>query len=121
MRSALALTMLLVPLAACTLLRSGEPVGPDEVQKELVGKVWRVKLPNGQPAIEHFNADGTVHITGGLNDNGKWWLWNYGYCTSWEHIRNGQERCFTLDKTKDGIYHIYKPGGDISMTIVGFE
>jgi hypothetical protein len=30
-------------------------VGPDEVERELVGKNWIVELPDGSPAIEHFN------------------------------------------------------------------
>ena len=94
------------------------PVGPDEVKSALVGKVWQVELPDGQPATEHFNADGTVTIRGGLNDRGYWRLWEQGYCTQWYRMRNGAERCFTLDKTPDGKYRVYKPDGEISMTIL---
>ncbi len=53
-------------------------VGPEEVQRELAGKTWTVTLPDGQRATEHFNADGTVDIRGGLNDNGHWRLWEKG-------------------------------------------
>jgi hypothetical protein len=94
------------------------PVGPEEVKSALVGKVWEVELPDGQPATEHFNADGTVTIRGGLNDRGYWRLWEQGYCTQWYRMRNGAERCFTLDKTADGKYRVYKPDGEISMTIL---
>jgi hypothetical protein len=97
------------------------PVGPEEVQRELVGKVWNVELPNGRPAVEHFNADGTVTITGGLNDRGYWRLSENGYCTQWFRMRNGAERCFTLDKTADGKYRVYKPDGEISMTIIDYK
>jgi hypothetical protein len=96
-------------------------VGPDEVERELVGKTWIVELPDGSPAIEHFNADGTVSIIGGLMDEGRWRLWEQGYCTTWRRMRGGAERCFTLEKTADGQYRIYKPNGEISMTIVGFQ
>jgi hypothetical protein len=96
-------------------------VGPDEVERELVGKTWIVELPDGSPAIEHFNTDGTVSIIGGLMDEGRWRLWEQGYCTTWRRMRGGAERCFTLDKTADGQYRIYKPNGEISMTIVGFQ
>jgi hypothetical protein len=96
-------------------------VGPDEVERELVGKTWIVELPDGSPAIEHFNADGTVSIIGGLMDEGRWRLWAQGYCTTWRRMRGGAERCFTLEKTADGQYRIYKPNGEISMTIVGFQ
>ena len=93
-------------------------VGPDEVQRELVGKIWTVELPDGQSATEHFNADGSVTIRGGLNDVGQWRLWENGYCTAWTRMRTGAERCFTLDRTPEGHYRIYKPDGDISMTIL---
>ena len=33
----------------------------------------------------------------------------------------GAERCFTLDRTASGHYRIYKPGGGVSMTIIGFK
>lgn len=93
-------------------------VGPDEVKSQLVGKVWQVKLPDGGSAVENFKADGTVTISGGLNDRGYWRLWEEGYCTTWFRMRNGAERCFTLDRTADGQYRVYKPDGDISMTIL---
>jgi hypothetical protein len=96
-------------------------VGRDEVERELVDKTWIVELPDGSPAIEHFNADGTVSIIGGLMDEGRWRLWEQGYCTTWRRMRGGAERCFTLEKTGDGQYRIYKPNGEISMTIVGFQ
>ena len=96
-------------------------VGPDEVQRELVGKVWNVELPNGRAAVENFKPDGTVTITGGLNDRGYWRLWEQGYCTTWFKMRNGAERCFTVRKTADGKYEIYKPDGEISMTILGVQ
>jgi hypothetical protein len=107
-------------LAACVARAPGVAVGPDEVQRELVGKVWRVELPDGQPATEWFNSNGSVVIRGGLNDAGHWRLWEKGYCTAWRRMRQGAERCFTLDRTADGQYRIYKPDGTISMTILGF-
>ncbi len=107
--------------AAPSQAQSAVKVGPDEVKRELVGKVWNVELPDGQPAVENFNADGTVTIRGGLNDVGHWRLWEEGYCTAWSRMRNGAERCFTLDRTPEGHYRIYKPDGDISMTILSFQ
>ena len=113
--------MSVVAVAACVAAEPGEPVGPDVVEQELVGKIWHVTLPDGQPATEYFNKDGTVIIVGGLNDSGRWRLWEKGYCTAWNRMRAGAERCFTLDRTASGHYRIYKPGGEISMTIVGFK
>lgn len=120
-RSACALLLALAALAACVAPEPGTPVGPEEVQRELVGKVWLVELPDGHRATEWVNADGTVVIRGGLNDSGQWRLWEQGYCTSWRRMRQGAERCFTLDRTADGRYRIYKPDGAVSMTILGFD
>jgi hypothetical protein len=94
------------------------PFGPEEVKNELVGKIWTVELPNGASAEETFRADGTVKITGGLSDRGYWKLWEQGYCTQWYRMRKGAERCFTLDRTADGKIRVFKPDGDISMTIL---
>lgn len=113
--SALAAPFLLGTTAAA---QQAVVVGPDEVQKALVGKIWQVELPNGQPATEIFKTDGTVTIKGGLHDVGYWRLWEKGYCTTWFRMRNGRERCFTLDRTADGKYRVYKPDGEISMTIL---
>ncbi len=124
MRSALAAGVLAASLVSATCAHAQQgaaTLGPEDVKKELVGKTWVVKLPDGSPATEKFNADGTVNITGGLMDEGRWRLWEQGYCTTWRRMRGGAERCFTLDRTADGRYRIYKPNGEISMTIVGFK
>jgi hypothetical protein len=111
----------LVAFAACVAREPGVPVGPEEVEQDLVGKVWRVELPDGHAATEWLNANGSVVIRGGLNDAGRWRLWKKGYCTAWQRMRQGAERCFTLDRTASGQYRIYKPDGTLSMTILGFE
>ena len=94
------------------------PLGPEDVKRELVGKIWQVELPNGVSAEETFRADGTVKITGGLSDRGYWRIWEQGYCTQWYQMRKGAERCFTLDRTADGKIRVFKPDGGISMTIL---
>jgi hypothetical protein len=116
-------------LAAAALLAAmparaqdaGTPFGPEDVKRELVGKIWQVELPNGVPAEETFREDGTTKITGGLSDRGYWRLWEQGYCTQWYRMRKGAERCFTLDRTADGKIRVFKPDGDISMTILSTE
>ena len=116
--------------AIVTVLLAGSPAvaqdgatrwGPEDVKRELVGKVWQVELPNGVPAEETFREDGTVKITGGLSDRGYWRLWEQGYCTQWYRMRKGAERCFTLDRTADGKIRVFKPDGEISMTILSTE
>jgi hypothetical protein len=116
-------------LAAAALLAAmparaqdaGTPFGPEDVKRELVGKIWQVELPNGVPAEETFREDGTTKITGGLSDRGYWRLWEQGYCTQWYRMRKGAERCFTLDRTADGKIRVFKPDGEISMTILSTE
>ena len=112
------LSTTLLMAASAIAKDDGLPFGPDDVKRELVGKVWQVELPNGVPAEETFRVDGTVKITGGLSDRGYWRLWEQGYCTQWYRMRKGAERCFTLDRMADGKIRVFKPDGDISMTIL---
>jgi hypothetical protein len=120
MRMQIASLSLAAMLAALPAIAEdgGTPLGPEDVKRELVGKIWQVELPNGVPAEETFREDGTVKITGGLSDRGYWRLWEQGYCTQWYRMRKGAERCFTLDRTADGKIRVFKPDGDISMTIL---
>jgi hypothetical protein len=118
LRSAAIVLALSLTAAMPGLAEDGTPLGPDDVTRELVGKIWTVELPNGVPAEETFRADGTVKITGGLSDRGYWRLWEQGYCTQWYRMRKGAERCFTLDRTADGKIRVFKPDGEISMTIL---
>lgn len=111
-----AATLVAVPASAEEV--ASTPFGPEDVTRELVGKIWSVKLPNGVPAEETFREDGTVKITGGLSDRGYWRLWEQGYCTQWYRMRKGAERCFTLDRTAEGHIRVFKPDGEISMTIL---
>ena len=111
----------LVLAKAAVAAEGGSPFGPEDVKRELVGKVWQVELPNGGSAVETFREDGTVKITGGLSDRGYWRIWEQGYCTQWFRMRNGAERCFTLDRTADGKIRVFKPDGEISMTILSTE
>ncbi len=118
LRSAAIVLALSLTAAMPGLAEDGTPFGPDDVTRELVGKIWTVELPNGVPAEETFRTDGTVKITGGLSDRGYWRLWEQGYCTQWYRMRKGAERCFTLDRTADGKIRVFKPDGEISMTIL---
>ena len=117
----LLLSSTLLLAQAAIAAEGGSPFGPEDVKRELVGKVWQVELPNGSSAVETLREDGTVKITGGLSDRGYWRIWEQGYCTQWFRMRNGAERCFTLDKTADGKIRVFKPDGDISMTILSTE
>lgn len=124
MRPILATTLLAATLllaGSAVAAEGGTPFGPEDVKRELVGKVWQVELPNGSSAVETLRKDGTVKITGGLSDRGYWRIWEQGYCTQWFRMRNGAERCFTLDRTADGKIRVFKPDGEISMTILSTE
>lgn len=121
MRNGMASFYLFAAILAVVPARAEEgstPFGPEDVKRDLVGKVWEVELANGVPAQETFREDGTVKITGGLSDRGYWRIWEQGYCTQWYRMRKGAERCFTLDKTAAGKIRVFKPDGEISMTIL---
>src|SRR4051794_41256871 len=97
MRPILAIMLLSTTLLMATsaIARDdGLPFGPDDVKRELVGKVWQVELPNGASAVETFREDGTVKITGGLSDRGYWRVLGKGYCPPWVPVRNGARSRF---------------------------
>lgn len=103
------------PLAGADAARE---VGPAEFRRDLVGKTWTVELPNGDSATERVNADGTATISGAIEDSGHWRLSETGFCTTWTRMRDRNERCFTLDRGPGGMYRVYKPNGEVSLTIL---
>ena len=72
------------PLAGADAPRE---VGPEEFRRDLVGKVWKVELPDGDSATERVNADGTATISGAIEDSGTWRLSDTGFCTTWTRMR----------------------------------
>ena len=57
-------------------------------------------------------------VTGGLEDSGRWRLSEDGFCTTWTRMRDQAERCYTVDRTADGMYRVYKPNGELAITIL---
>jgi hypothetical protein len=112
---------LLVALAALggclTPVEQGTPMTPKEITTDLVGKSWVGKMSNGSETTQTVNADGTIQISGGLNDRGRWRMSDNGYCATWNRMRHGAEGCYTIDRTPSGHYVIRRADGSVLMTV----
>ena len=92
---------------------------PERIKSEWVGKKVFSRAANGQLADFWLREDGTAEIAlaNGFSDTGKWWLSDTGYCTKWQKIRNGEERCFTV-RNRMGQVQVFNPDGSLNGTII---
>lgn len=73
------------------------PVSPKEIQETWVGAELTGTTASGASASLKLGRDGTAAVSAGnTRDAGTWRASETGYCTTWNTIRAGQERCFTL-------------------------
>ena len=87
------------------------------LQEQWIGKMLTVHFPNATASQLQFKSDSTITIAGSLTDSGTWrWHEPNGYCATWKKIRNGQERCFTVQRNGKE-YVVLHPDGTISGMI----
>jgi hypothetical protein len=95
-------------------------LSPKDIQTTWVGKTMVGTVGTGPAAgkpIEFtMNLDGTTVLAGVSIDTGTWRLSESGYCVTWEKLRSGQERCFTIIR-KGTDYLVNNPDGSLSATI----
>lgn len=92
---------------------------PDRIKSEWVGKKVFSRTANGALADFWMRDDGTAEVAVGNNftDKGTWWLSDRGYCTKWQKIRDGEERCFTV-RNRLGQVQVFNPDGSLNSTII---
>ena len=83
-----------------------------------VAKVFS-RTANGALADFWMRDGGTADVAVGNNftDKGTWWLSDRGYCTKWQKIRDGEERCFTV-RNRLGQVQVFNPDGSLNSTII---
>jgi hypothetical protein len=90
------------------------PVTPKEIQDNWVGKNLVGTTANGTPATVKLQSDGAASLAAGSTyDTGTWRLSEQGYCTTWNRIRAGQERCFTVRRIGTTM-SVFNPDGSLS-------
>lgn len=91
---------------------------PAQIKAEWAGKKLFSRAASGGFVDVWFKEDGTLELaTNNFSDRGTWRLSEKGYCTTYEKIRNGEERCFTV-ATRSGQVQVINPDGSLSGTVL---
>lgn len=69
---------------------------PEEIQSLFVGKKVLGQMASGGMFDFQMNPDFTATTSAAGGDTGKWRLSADGYCSTWNKIRAGTERCFKV-------------------------
>jgi len=97
------------------------PVSAKEIQETWVGKDLIGTTAAGASAKVRLESNGTASLSAGrTNDTGTWRVANNGYCTTWNTIRAGQERCFTVSRTGSD-FKVFNPDGSHSGTFTSIK
>jgi hypothetical protein len=88
-----------------------------DVMTLFADKTLMATLPNGATAELRLARDGTAVATGAINDQGRWWPIDAGYCSQWRGQSEGRERCFTVIRRPDGAFDVINPAGAVASTI----
>lgn len=90
----------------------------EEVRRLWVGKKVFARSPTAGLLDFHMRADGTTQLAmTNMNDTGTWRPTDTGYCATWQRIRAGQERCFTVVK-RGGTIYVLNPDKSISVEVL---
>ncbi len=115
---ALSFTFMFAPLIA---LAQDGPVPPKEIQETWVGKDLTGTTVAGAPVLMRLVSDGKASIkAGATSDVGTWRLSDRGYCTTWQVIRPGQERCFTVVRS-GATFNIANPDGSVGGSFTSIK
>ena len=95
-------------------------IAPSEIQQRWVGKTLLGSTASGGRVTMVLRPDGSAELSGAANDAGTWRLSENGYCTTWNKVRAGQERCFTAHRNGKAIT-VLNPDGSVSGTFTGIE
>lgn len=91
-------------ILVATAALANEFLKPDQIQTLLVGKKVIAQVGNGPMFDFQMNPDFTATTSAAGGDTGKWRMSDDGYCTTWNKIRAGSERCFRVSKV--GFNHV---------------
>lgn len=91
---------------------------PDEIKNAWIGKKLLGRTPTGVMFDFTMRTDGTAEIVGiNWSDVGTWRFSKNGYCTKWNRIREGQERCVTVVKN-GSTSTVFNPDKSVSAEIL---
>ena len=88
-------------------------IAPAEIRDTWTGRTLSGRTPGGAAVAMTFGPDGKAALSGAASDTGTWRVSDNGYCTTWNRIRAGQERCFTVRRAA-GCIEVFNPDGSLS-------
>ena len=105
--------------AACSAAQAqDQTLTGEDIRKAWVGKKVFARSPTGGLTDFFLYADGTAQVaTSTVSDTGKWRPTDTGYCATWQKIRAGQERCFSVVRRGSTVY-VINPDNSISAEIL---
>lgn len=103
----------------CALAQAqDQPVTGDQIKAMWVGKKVFGRSTTGGLLDFYLKADGTSAVSvGNLNDTGTWRPTPTGYCATWQKIRAGEERCFTV-VNRGGKMLVLNPDGSVGTEVI---
>lgn len=111
-----------LPLIHCTAaVAQDAAVSPKEIQETWIGKELVGTTASGAKASMRLETGGKASVSAGnTNDTGSWRLSENGYCTTWNTIRAGQERCFTVTRS-GSTFRVANPDGSLSGSFTSIK
>ena len=113
-----ALASIVATAAVAQAQDAEQAMSGEEVRRLWVGKKVFARSPTSGLLDFHMRADGTTQLSmTSMNDTGTWRPTETGYCATWQRIRAGQERCFTVVK-RGGTTYVLNPDKSISVEVL---
>jgi hypothetical protein len=92
------------------------PITGKEIEETWVGKELVGITASGAKVNTKLEANGKASVSvGNTKDIGTWRVAQNGYCTTWQTIRPGQERCFAVTRSGN-TFKVMNPDGSLSGT-----
>lgn len=114
MLASLALIVSMFAAASMFARAQDGPVPGKEIQDTWVGKDLMGTTATGARVRLRLEADGKASVSAGNTTNtGTWRISDNGYCTTWNTIRSGTERCFSVVRVGAG-FKVLNPDGSLS-------
>lgn len=97
------------------------PVSPAQMKATWIGKTLIGQSPSGARSEMTLSADGSARLVyKAIPYTGVWRLDDAGYCTAWQGIRDGKERCFKARRVGNDI-EITAPDGSSAGKIIAIK
>lgn len=100
------------------VMAQDQAVSGEQVKAMWSGKKVFGRSSTGSLLDFYLKVDGTSQVSvGNMVDSGTWRPTDKGYCATWQKIRAGEERCFTVVNRGPKLL-VLNPDGSVSAEIL---